>query len=134
MNVFERTIFRSVMVAVFGLWILSGTDAHAQYKGNPVKKDKLISVLRSRQLQTREIVDVIKSNGVDFRVTQPVEVELVGAGARREVIAAAKSKISPTPKMSKPIKDSAVTPDVRMVLPKVSLIAMLMISANGLPL
>ena len=91
MNVFERTIFRSVMVAVFGLWILSGTDAHAQYKGNPVKKDKLISVLRSRQLQTREIVDVIKSNGVDFRVTQPVEVELVGAGARPEVIAAAKS-------------------------------------------
>ncbi len=63
----------------------------AQYKGLPVKKEKLVSVLRSRQLQTREIVAVIKSNGVDFRVTDLVEAELKGAGARPEVIAAAKS-------------------------------------------
>jgi hypothetical protein len=62
----------------------------AQYKGNPVKKDKLVSVLRSRQLQTREIVNVIKANGVDFQVTDLVAAELTGAGARPEVIAAAK--------------------------------------------
>jgi hypothetical protein len=63
----------------------------AQYKGSPVKKEKLVSVLHSKQLQTREIVTVIKSNGVDFQVTPDVEDELVGAGARPEVIAAARS-------------------------------------------
>ncbi len=49
-------------------------------------------------------------------------------------IAAAKSKISPTPKMSRPVNESAVTPDVKMVRDRVSLIAMLMISGSGLPL
>lgn len=65
--------------------------AFAQYKGSPVKKEKLVSVLRSKQLQTREIVNVIRSNGVDFQVSQAVELELYQAGARPEVIAAAKS-------------------------------------------
>ena len=74
------------------LLVLSATvGTFAQYKGSPVKKDKLISVLRSKQLQTREIVTVVKSNGVDFQVTPEVETELVGAGARAEVIAVAKA-------------------------------------------
>lgn len=72
------------------LFGLAGT-AGAQYKGSPVKKDKLVSVIRSRQLQTREIVSTISSNGVDFRVDALVEAELRGAGARPEVIAAAKA-------------------------------------------
>ncbi len=62
-----------------------------QYKGSPVKRDKLLNVLRSKQLQTREIVNVINSNGVDFKVTPDVEAELVSAGARPEVIAATKA-------------------------------------------
>ncbi len=37
------------------------------------------------------------------------------------IIAAAKSKISPTPKMSRPVNESAVTPDVKMVRNGVSL-------------
>ncbi|MBV9215693.1 MAG: SEL1-like repeat protein [Acidobacteria bacterium] len=75
----------AVSVAVFSV------AGFAQYKGSPVKKEKLINVLRSRQLQTREIVSVIRSNGVDFEVSPPVESELVSAGARPEVIAAAKA-------------------------------------------
>ncbi|MEP6944304.1 MAG: hypothetical protein ABJA02_00185 [Acidobacteriota bacterium] len=71
--------------------LVSAGSVIAQYKGSPVKKEKLISVLRSRQLQTREIVSVINSNGVDFTVSQPVELELYNAGARPEVIAAAKA-------------------------------------------
>ncbi len=49
-------------------------------------------------------------------------------------IAAAKSQISPTPKMSRPTSESAVTPEVRMVRDRVSLTAMLMISAQRLAL
>lgn len=84
-----KTLFRQLFLIV--LVLSSGIAALAQYRGNPVKKDKLVDVLRSRQLQTREIVDVIKSNGVDFPMTQPVEVELTSAGARPEVIAAARA-------------------------------------------
>ena len=69
---------------------LATIDTSAQYKGAPVKKDKLVSVLRSRQLQTREIVNVIKSNGVDFQVNDLMAAELTGAGARPEVIEAAR--------------------------------------------
>ena len=72
------------------LVLLASGSLMAQYKGSPVKKDKLMSVLRSKQLQTREIVAVIKTNGVDFQVTPAVENELVSAGARPEVIAAAR--------------------------------------------
>ena len=71
--------------------LASAGTVFAQYKGSPVKKEKLVSVLRSKQLQTREIVSVINSNGVDFQVSQPVELELYQAGARPEVIAAAKA-------------------------------------------
>ncbi len=84
-----NNFLRSVLLLLFVF--SSSIGVLAQYKGNPVKKDKLISVLRSRQLQTREIVNVIKSNGVDFKVTDLVEAELKGAGARPEVIAAARS-------------------------------------------
>lgn len=63
----------------------------AQYKGLAVKKERLIGVLRSKQLQTREIVAIVKSNGVNFELTPTVQAELVGAGARPEVIEAVRS-------------------------------------------
>jgi len=71
------------------LLILSGgVDLLAQYKGAPVKKDRLVKALRSKQLQTRDIVAVIKSNGVDFALTPETRRLLVAAGARPEVIRA----------------------------------------------
>ncbi|MFN6963003.1 MAG: tetratricopeptide repeat protein [Pyrinomonadaceae bacterium] len=83
---FIRSILFAATLVLAAAW-----TTPAQYKGNPVKKDKLVSVLRSKQLQTREIVTVIKTNGVDFEVTPLVEAELTGAGARPEVIAAARA-------------------------------------------
>ncbi len=69
--------------------ILAGTSiASAQYKGEPVKKDRLINTLRSKQFQTRDIVQVINESGVDFRMTPAVESELTGVGARPAVIEA----------------------------------------------
>ena len=71
------------------LILSSGMNVFAQYKGAPVNQERLLKVLRSRQLQTRDIVSVINSNGVDFRLTPEIRRLLIAAGARPEVIRAA---------------------------------------------
>jgi tetratricopeptide (TPR) repeat protein len=74
----------------------AGGNLFAQYKGAPVRKDRLIQALRSRQLQTRDIVTIINRNGVDFELTPAVRKSLIAAGARPEVIKA----ISNNPRLS----------------------------------
>lgn len=61
-----------------------------QYKGDPVKRERLIKVLRSKQFQTKDIVQIISDNGVDFRLNAATERDLVAAGARPAVIEAAR--------------------------------------------
>lgn len=76
-----------VKITIVFLLIFSlGVNSFAQYRGAPVKKEKLIKALRSKQLQTEDIVAVINSNGVDFKLTAEVRNVLVAAGARPEVI------------------------------------------------
>lgn len=58
----------------------------AQYRGAPVKKDRLLKALKSKQLPTEDIVTIITRNGVDFELTEEVRKSLVSAGARPEVI------------------------------------------------
>ena len=70
------------------LILIIGADTFAQHKGAPVKKDRLLKALRSRQLQTGDIVTVINSNGVDFSLTADIKKALLAAGARPEVIKA----------------------------------------------
>jgi tetratricopeptide (TPR) repeat protein len=79
--------FIKITAACF-LILAAGGDLFAQYKGAPVKKDRLIQALRSRQLQTRDIVTIINRNGVDFELTPAVRKSLIAAGARPEVIKA----------------------------------------------
>lgn len=75
--------------SVFAIFLLFAGGLNAQdYKGVPVKKDRLVKVLKSRQLQTRDIVTIIKSNGVDFALTPKIKKVLISAGARPEVIEA----------------------------------------------
>ena len=77
-----------VIAAICLLFLATSDCLLAQHKGAPVKRDRLIRALRSKQLQTRDIVAVINSNGVDFELTAEVKKALVGAGARPEVIKA----------------------------------------------
>ncbi len=70
------------------LILVGGVNTFAQYRGAPVKRERLIKVLRSRQLQTRDIVSVINANGVDFKLTDAIRQSLLAAGARPEVISA----------------------------------------------
>src|SRR6476646_2641944 len=80
-----RPIALCMMVAAAALSVT------AQYKGTPATKDGLIKALKSHQFQTRDFVNLIQNNGVDFQVTPDVEQELAAAGARPQMIAAAKS-------------------------------------------
>ena len=79
--------FIRITIACFLIFII-GINTFAQYKGAPVKKDLLIKALRSRQLQTGDIVTIINSNGVDFGLSAEVKKALIAAGARPEVIRA----------------------------------------------
>lgn len=76
------------ITAAFLLVFVFAGGIFAQYKGAPVKKDRLIKALKSRQLQTGDIVTVINNNGVDFQLTAEVKQALIAAGARPEVIRA----------------------------------------------
>lgn len=79
--------FIRIISACF-LILAAGSALFAQYKGAPVKKGRLVQALRSRQLQTQDIVAIINKNGVDFRLTAEIKQALVAAGARPEVIKA----------------------------------------------
>lgn len=83
----KRKSFYRITIACFLIFVI-GINTFAQYRGAPVKKDLLIKALRSRQLQTGDIVTIINSNGVDFGLTAEVKKALIAAGARPEVIRA----------------------------------------------
>ncbi|CAN5874848.1 hypothetical protein BH20ACI4_BH20ACI4_09510 [soil metagenome] len=80
-----RKVFFKLITACFLIFII-GINSFAQYKGAPVKKDRLIKALKSRQLQTGDIVTIINRNGVDFRLNEEIKKALIAAGARPEVI------------------------------------------------
>jgi len=82
----KKSLF-TAFAAVFLIFI-TALSSFAQYKGAPVKKERLMKALKSRQLQTGDIVTVINSNGVDFELTNDVKKSLIAAGARPEVIKA----------------------------------------------
>lgn len=70
------------------LILIAGNNLIAQYKGAPVKKGRLVQAVRSKQLQTGDIVTIINTNGVDFQLTPEIKKTLIAAGARPEVIKA----------------------------------------------
>ena len=82
--------FRALLSVVMSFVLLSSAAAQ-QYVGSPVTKPRLISVLRSKSLQTRDIVKIINESGVNFQMNGSTESELVAAGARPQVIEAARS-------------------------------------------
>lgn len=76
------------IITVCFLIFITAFNSLAQYKGAPVKKERLLKALRSKQLQTGDIVTIINRNGVDFSLTEEVKKSLVAAGARPDIIRA----------------------------------------------
>ncbi len=77
--------FIKIATACFLIFII-GISSFAQYRGEPVKKDRLIKALLSKQLQTSDILTIIRSNGVDFTLTPEILKALIAAGARPAII------------------------------------------------
>jgi hypothetical protein len=102
-SIFTKKYTNTAKVATACFLILTICGSiFAQYKGAPVKKERLVQAIRSRQFQTRDIVSIINSNGVDFRLTPEIRKSLISAGARPEVIQA----VSSNPRGS--LKDDSV--------------------------
>ena len=81
--IIEKKLWR---LAVFFLFLTATSVVFGQYSGEPVQKDRLIQVLRSKSFQTSDIIKIIAESGVDFKLTPMLESELVAAGARSPVI------------------------------------------------
>ena len=111
-SIFTIEIKKIIIKAVAAcLLILTAAVAPllAQYRGAPVKKERLVRALRSRQLQTGDIVTIINRNGVDFRLTTETRKLLIAAGARPQVIEA----ISNNSRVSAPDNSATIAKTVR---------------------
>lgn len=76
--------------------LLCPAGAAAQAK-KPITREGLVNAVRINGLSTTELVQQIQSRGVAFRMTPDAEAELRAAGARPEVIAAARSNYRTAP-------------------------------------
>jgi len=76
--------------------LLCPAGAAAQAR-KPITREGLVNAVRINGLSTAELIQQIQSRGVSFRVTPDAEAELRAAGARPEVIAAARSNYRAAP-------------------------------------
>ncbi len=77
------------LIFLIGIFLLlAPADLLAQYRGDPVQRDRLINVLRSKRFHARDIIQIINESGVDFKLTPATRNELVAAGARPPVLEA----------------------------------------------
>jgi tetratricopeptide (TPR) repeat protein len=104
----KKIIIKAVAVCLLVL-TADVAPSLAQFRGAPVKKERLVQALRSRQLQTDDIVTIINRNGVDFRLTAETKKLLIAAGARPQVIEA----ISNNSRFAAPDTSATVAKTVR---------------------
>lgn len=76
--------------------LLSPAASSAQAK-KPITREGLVKAVRINGLSTVELIQQIQSRGVSFRMTPDAEAELRAAGARPEIIAAARSNYRTAP-------------------------------------
>lgn len=86
---------------ILTLTSLFSTTAYLQAKA-PYTKERLLQIVRLNALSTRELVQYIEGRGVSFQMTPQVETEFQAAGARPEVIAAARDNYRPPAQPAQP--------------------------------
>ncbi|MFL6332673.1 MAG: tetratricopeptide repeat protein [Pyrinomonadaceae bacterium] len=84
----------SALLAAALLLFPAGAAAQAR---RPITREGLVKAVRINGLSTTELIQQIQSRGVSFQMTPDAEAELRAAGARPEVIAAARSNYHPAP-------------------------------------
>lgn len=80
----------SLIFACLTLLAFASVDAASQ-TSKPISRKGLVEAVRINGLSTPELVQIIERRGVDFEMTADAERELAAAGARPEVIAAART-------------------------------------------
>jgi len=92
----SRTLFNNARALLFAalatfvsVALLAPVPARAQTK-KPISKDGLVNAVKINGLSTAELVQEIRTRGVAFEMTAEVEAEMRQAGARPEVIEAAR--------------------------------------------
>jgi tetratricopeptide (TPR) repeat protein len=83
----ERLIIYALLAAAA---LLFPAASAAQAK-KPITREGLVKAVRINGLSTAELVQQIQARGVSFRMTPDAEAELSAAGARPEVVAAARN-------------------------------------------
>src|ERR1044072_1303787 len=74
--------------------LLFPATSSAQTK-KPITRDGLVKAVRINGLSTAELMQQVQSRGVSFQMTPDAEAELRAAGARPEVIEAARASYRP---------------------------------------
>jgi tetratricopeptide (TPR) repeat protein len=75
--------------------LLAALAPPALAQTKPISREGLVKAVRINGLSTAELVQQIRMRGVAFQMTPDAEAELRGAGARPEVVEAARSNYRP---------------------------------------
>ena len=81
------------IIIVSLILIAAAACSNAQYKGDALKKDGILKQLQQKgknAIKPAEMVKNIREYGVNFPITPDVETELARAGAKKEIIDAAR--------------------------------------------
>lgn len=84
-----------IIFALFAAALLLCPAASSAQAKKPITREGLVKAVRINGLSTAELVQQVQSRGVSFQMTPDAEAELRAAGARPEVIAAARSNYRP---------------------------------------
>ncbi len=90
----KRKVLGAALLGAALLLCAAGAAAQAR---KPITREGLVKAVRINGLSTAELVQQIQSRGVSFRMTPDAEAELRAAGARPEVINAARSNYRTAP-------------------------------------
>jgi tetratricopeptide (TPR) repeat protein len=94
-NVLKPRTLAALVVAALTI-LATATGAYAQAK-KPISRKGLVEAVRINALSPAELIQQIRSRGVAFPMTPDAEAELRAAGARPEVIAAARNNYRAAP-------------------------------------
>ncbi len=89
----NKVTVRALLLAAAAALLLAATAAAQTTK--PISREGLVKSVRINGLTTRELVQQIERRGVGFEMTSDAEAELRGAGARPEIIEAARANYRP---------------------------------------
>jgi hypothetical protein len=88
----SRRFFAAALVLAAACLLPAAARAQAK---KPITKDGLVKAVRINGLSTVELVQQIQQRGVSFQMTPAAEQELRAAGARPEVVEAARANYRP---------------------------------------